>query len=87
MSGTIKVGSEQGKGSVFSVFPADGSTFPATSRAGFANLHGLRALVVDDNATNRCVVTHYLEHGGIAFDVAESASDALESARSAAARR
>ena len=83
MGGTIKVGSEQDKGSVFSVFlPMEVRSRQPLARV--ANLHGLRALVVDDNATNRCVVTHYLEHGGVAFDVAESASDALESARSAA---
>ncbi|MEJ1965276.1 MAG: response regulator [Gammaproteobacteria bacterium] len=44
----------------------------------------LRALVVDDNATNRCVLTHYLEYADVTFDIAESGSDALESARAAA---
>jgi CheY-like chemotaxis protein len=39
---------------------------------------------VDDNATNRCVLTHYLEHGGAAFDVAESAQAGLDAARAAA---
>jgi two-component system sensor histidine kinase/response regulator len=40
--------------------------------------------VIDSNATNRCVVTHYLEHGDATFDIAESAAAGLESARAAA---
>jgi CheY-like chemotaxis protein len=45
---------------------------------------GLRALVIDDNATNRCVITHYLEYGGAVFDIAESAEAGVEAARAAA---
>ena len=83
MGGTIKVKSEAGNGSIFSVFlPLEVRSRQALARP--AGMKGLRALVVDDNATNRCVITHYLEHGEATFDIAESAQAGLESARAAA---
>jgi CheY-like chemotaxis protein len=83
MGGTIKVGSEPGKGSVFSIFvPLQVRSRQPLARA--ANLKGLRALVVDDNATNRCILTHYLSHGEADHEVAASAAAGLDAARSAA---
>ena len=46
---------------------------------------GLRVLVIDDNATNRTILTAQLSGWGVAVDVAEGAQQALEALRSAAA--
>jgi two-component system, sensor histidine kinase and response regulator len=84
MGGTIEVRSEPGEGSVFSIFvPLEVRARPSLTRV--VNLEGLRALVVDDNATTRCILTHYLEHGEAYCDVAESADAALATLRAAAA--
>jgi signal transduction histidine kinase/CheY-like chemotaxis protein/HPt (histidine-containing phosphotransfer) domain-containing protein len=47
-------------------------------------LEGMRLLVVDDNATNRTILTRQATAWGIASDAAESGHEALEMARSAA---
>jgi signal transduction histidine kinase/CheY-like chemotaxis protein len=47
-------------------------------------LEGMRLLVVDDNATNRTILTRQATAWGIASDAAESGLEALEMARSAA---
>jgi CheY-like chemotaxis protein len=58
MGGTIKVGSEVGQGTTFSLFiPLQvRSREPVRS----ASAAGLRVLIVDDNATNRCILEHYV---------------------------
>ena len=60
MGGTLRVESEEGKGSVFHVeLVADEAHVPARIRfdEGLAVLEGKRILVVDDNATNREIVS------------------------------
>jgi CheY-like chemotaxis protein len=48
---------------------------------------GLKVLIVDDNATNRKVLTAQLKGWGIACEAVTSASEALESLRAAATHR
>ncbi len=71
--------------------PGDGSTFHFTIRVGKAEpqagstpptpqdrLIGLCALIVDDNATNRTILNHYLRAWGMQSEAVESARQALE---------
>ena len=83
MGGSIKVTSELGRGTTISVYvPMEvrsigGLVYPR-------NLRGLKALIVDDNATNRCILEHYLEDEDGRFESASSAQAGLEAARAAA---
>ena len=80
MGGEIWVESEPGKGSAFifttklAVGDAEGKSILATSE----ELRGMRALVVDDNASAREIFKNYLE--SFTFDVCttENASEAIE---------
>jgi len=42
-----------------------------------ADLSGKRALIVDDNATNRKILRHYLQHWGVIVNEVDNAADAL----------
>lgn len=70
--------------------PGEGSTFYFTIRAGKTEtqavdqmmaqrirLAGYRVLVVDDNVTNRTILSHYLNSWGMQVTTAESGQDAL----------
>jgi two-component system, sensor histidine kinase and response regulator len=84
MGGTLEVTSESGEGSVFTVrlpLVAVHSTQHTTRRE---DLHGLTALIVDDNATNRRILEHYLSAAGMTHASADSARSGLELARAAA---
>jgi len=77
--------------------PGHGSTFWFTARFGkqsvslsvhqtpLISLKNLRVLIVDDNATNRKILTHQLGSWGAISQEAESGLQALELLRSAAA--
>ena len=82
MNGSIRVYSEPGRGSTFSVY------LPLEVRSaqipGPRELNGLKALVVDDNETNRCVFEHYLDQARIRHESVGSAPAALDAVRAAA---
>jgi len=86
MDGDIHVESEPGKGSNF-IFTANlgiGEATDQRSHIPITDLRGMQALVVDDNATSRDILSTYLE--SFTFDVttaenAQVAIDTLESAQ------
>lgn len=78
--------------------PGEGASFWFTARfvkqhravepmtAPFYNLHGLRILIVDDNATNRDILSYYLNAWGVQNDCAANGQQALLMLNHAAAQ-
>ncbi len=83
MGGELAVASEVDKGTVFSfVVRFDIGVAPAASAAPEAiRLAGRRALVVDDNATNRRIVTDILAAAGVQVAEAVDGAAGLEALR------
>ncbi len=87
MGGQMGVTSTPGQGSTFWFTAAlvkqlEGA---AVSQPELVNLENLRVLVVDDNATNRKILSHQLNSWGMIHQEADSGFNALESLRAAAA--
>jgi two-component system sensor histidine kinase/response regulator len=84
MDGTIKVESTPGAGSIFS-FQAEFEKRDAEAKAPRQDLVGLRMLIVDDNATNREILTHYAAAWEMPSACATNGIEALETLRRAVA--
>ena len=89
MGGEIGVESEPGKGSTFTVrlrMTAE-PPMPTDAPPRRADLRGRRACIVDDNATNRCILEEYLRRWEMPALTAADGNQALNVLREAAARR
>jgi signal transduction histidine kinase/DNA-binding response OmpR family regulator len=88
MHGTIKVASEPGVGSTFTLvcpFEREPAAPQLRTPAGIAVLRGKRVLVIDDNATNRSIYAALFSRWQVDCDGAPSGREGLEVLRSAAA--
>ena len=83
MGGTLTVSSEEGQGSRFT-FELFMPVAAAPAHVESQSLRGVRALVVDDNATNQRVLLGMLRHEGVEVEVASSGDEALRALQTAA---
>jgi signal transduction histidine kinase/DNA-binding response OmpR family regulator/HPt (histidine-containing phosphotransfer) domain-containing protein len=86
MGGTIGFETEKGRGSTFwFTLPFDVRTASETAgSARAANLNALRLIIVDDSASNRSVLAHYVANWGMHSSEVSQGAQALERLRGAA---
>jgi PAS domain S-box-containing protein len=78
MQGELRAESTPGQGSTFHVeLPLEVAPTQAEDSAPLADLSGLRALVVDDNETNRRVLAGMLARWGMQVETANAGAEAL----------
>jgi PAS domain S-box-containing protein len=80
MHGQISVESAPGVGTTFSVdipFKKQAGAVSSTE-PGFELLKGMRALIVDDNGTNRLILREYMKAWGCRTEEAERGAEAIE---------
>jgi PAS domain S-box-containing protein len=88
MGGRIGVSSAEAKGSTFwftARFDKQAAA-AAVAQTNVPSLEQLRALIVDDNATNRKILSHQLSSWGMIYEEADSGVRALELLHAAAAQ-
>ncbi len=86
MGGSLGVESTEGQGSTFRFTAALGRQereADAAQPSLFGDMRDVRALIVDDNATNRLVFREQLSRWGLRCDEAEGAEEALAALRQA----
>ena len=86
MGGTIRLASTPGDGSTFR-FTLEFERAGVPEPAADTSLQGVRALVVDDNATHRLVVDRILSQWGLQVTTTDSGEQALTKLRHAADRQ
>jgi len=78
MGGTISAESEPGAGSSFRVaIPFTAASAELVAPVPAVDLHGLRVLVLDDNATNRRIFEAYVASWGMRPDITSNTTDAF----------
>jgi two-component system sensor histidine kinase/response regulator len=80
MGGTINCESHTGRGTMFwfSVPLKKSSAAPASAAADVGNMRGMRALIVEDNESNRKVLADRLTAWGLQVDQAHDSATALD---------